>query len=120
MREYGVKNSQKIKIRMSFYQLNHKAAIRISKNKRKNILNKFTKINKSEFDNILNIHDNKCHYCGILVLRGINLHFDHKIPLSKSGDHSVDNIVPACMNCNLRKSTKTDLEFFELLAAEKK
>lgn len=36
---------------------------------------------------------------------------DHMLPLSRGGDHTLLNIVPACVSCNCRKGTKTTEEF---------
>jgi 5-methylcytosine-specific restriction endonuclease McrA len=52
-----------------------------------------------------------CCTCRVPVSRGINLHLDHATPLSRGGDHSIDNLVPACGECNLKKGTKTMDEF---------
>jgi 5-methylcytosine-specific restriction endonuclease McrA len=32
---------------------------------------------------------------------------DHVIPISKGGKHSAANVVPACVECNMRKGTQT-------------
>jgi predicted nucleic acid-binding Zn ribbon protein len=50
--------------------------------------------------------NNKCAYCG----KETGLTQDHFIPLSKSGEYSVSNIIPACISCN---SSKNDSDFFE-------
>lgn len=44
----------------------------------------------------------RCVYCGRKVQR---LTQDHIIPLSKGGNHTVQNVVPACSSCNKRKHT---------------
>ncbi|HLQ04767.1 MAG TPA: HNH endonuclease [Verrucomicrobiae bacterium] len=44
------------------------------------------------------------------------LTIDHRIPLSRGGSNSIDNILPACLSCNLKKGTKTESEFRALLA----
>lgn len=46
---------------------------------------------------------NKCHYCRKKFNK---LTMDHVIPLSKGGEHSASNIVPACLSCNLKKGSK--------------
>jgi len=38
---------------------------------------------------------------------------DHKVPLSRGGTHSQDNLVAACRRCNNEKYTKTADEFFQ-------
>ncbi len=71
----------------------------------------FKNISQLEVDNLLNNNNNQCFYCKIFVKRGINLHLDHKVPLSRGGSHHINNLVPSCASCNLRKSTKTAEEF---------
>ena len=46
----------------------------------------------------------RCHYCG----RMAKLTIDHVIPLSKGGDHSRSNVVPACQRCNSQKGNRLD------------
>lgn len=50
-----------------------------------------------------------CHWCGapinqelVRVKRQVQVDFecDHVIPLSEGGEHSVENMVLACINCN--------------------
>ena len=40
--------------------------------------------------------NNKCCYCG----RELSLTQEHLIPLSKGGEYTVNNIIPACRSCN--------------------
>ncbi len=42
-----------------------------------------------------------CYYCGKKVKK---LTFDHINPLGLSGPHSIDNLVMACLPCNLSKN----------------
>jgi 5-methylcytosine-specific restriction endonuclease McrA len=44
----------------------------------------------------------KCAYCGVRDYK----HFDHVIPLSRGGRHSIGNLVPACAPCNLAKGPR--------------
>jgi 5-methylcytosine-specific restriction endonuclease McrA len=38
-------------------------------------------------------------------------HLDHKVPLSRGGEHSMRNLAWACQTCNLSKGTKTPEEW---------
>ena len=42
---------------------------------------------------------------------------DHRVPLSRGGLNTIENILPACQSCNRRKHTRTEKEFRALLAA---
>lgn len=57
---------------------------------------------------LLEAYSRRCAYCGIAGV----LTEDHLVPLSRGGDHTLTNIVPACQSCNSSKHTKTALEYF--------
>lgn len=46
-----------------------------------------------------------CYYCASEIPSNV-IHFDHIIPLSKGGSHSVDNLCVSCALCNLSKADK--------------
>lgn len=46
-----------------------------------------------------------CHICGFDV-EPTDIHFDHVIPLSKGGAHSMDNIHISHSRCNMKKHNK--------------
>jgi len=46
-----------------------------------------------------------CYYCQKHCLSG-DIHFDHIVPLSKGGAHSVENLCVSCATCNLTKKAK--------------
>lgn len=45
----------------------------------------------------------RCAYCGA---KNVNLTQDHVTPLSKGGGYVIQNIVPACAQCNSRKGNR--------------
>lgn len=47
-----------------------------------------------------------CQYCGRTKKVGIKLVIDHKVPVSKGGTDSPENLITACDECNLGKSNK--------------
>jgi len=52
----------------------------------------------------------RCYYCDCRVPIA-DIHFDHVIPLSKGGPHSVENLCVSCPACNLSKGAKTLAEW---------
>ena len=59
--------------------------------------------------------DSSCSYCNIKL--NINqIVFDHKIPLSRKGEHNISNIAISCNDCNNLKGVRTDKEFIEFLS----
>jgi 5-methylcytosine-specific restriction endonuclease McrA len=76
-------------------------------------------------ENVLRKTGGKCYYCGCDLPKDTdytddigrvyssvrNWHVDHMIPLSRGGDHNINNLVPSCGPCNMKKLTKTADEF---------
>lgn len=56
---------------------------------------------------IIAAHDHRCAYCA----KECQLTQDHVIPLSRGGSHTASNVVPACLNCNSQKRTRTPAEW---------
>jgi 5-methylcytosine-specific restriction endonuclease McrA len=50
---------------------------------------------------ILDYFGHACAYCGVT---GIALTQDHVVPLARGGTHTAANVVPACNQCNGRKT----------------
>jgi 5-methylcytosine-specific restriction endonuclease McrA len=59
-----------------------------------------------QWENCKKEFENKCAYCG----KEKDLARDHFIPVSSGGEYTLNNIVPACVNCN---SSKNRRDFFE-------
>ncbi len=49
---------------------------------------------------ILEVFGHRCAYCNGANLK---LTMDHVIAISRGGEHTVENIIPACKSCNSRK-----------------
>jgi len=57
----------------------------------------------------------RCAYCSRVAI----LHADHRTPLAHGGSNRIENILPACAPCNLRKATMTEVEFRARLLSER-
>lgn len=57
-----------------------------------------------EWAEILLAHEHRCRYCQ----KQTKLTVDHVIPLSKGGEHTKENVVPACQSCNSKKRDRLD------------
>jgi 5-methylcytosine-specific restriction endonuclease McrA len=62
--------------------------------------------------NILHRDGHTCQYCGYA---GDELTLDHVIPRSRGGGDSWENIVTACVRCNVKKGNRTPQEAHMLL-----
>lgn len=51
----------------------------------------------------------RCAYCG---KRSERLHQEHFIPVSKNGEYTKQNIIPACQSCNSSKNNKPFKEWY--------
>ena len=69
----------------------------------KNILNTLT---SQEWLDLLEEYNYRCAYCGIEFDCENLPTKDHVIPISKGGDNTKENIVPACRSCNSKKHDK--------------
>lgn len=76
---------------------------RSGKRRRRGMVGMFT---QSEWGEMVRAAGHRCHYCGVHESVVGSLTMDHVTPVSRGGRHCADNIVPACMPCNLKKSDK--------------
>lgn len=86
MRKWRAKNLPK----WSHYQ-------RLRENRKRSVAATLT---FEQWQAIQNAYDHKCAYCG---KQSQHLTQDHVTPISKGGETTIGNIVPACRSCNSRK-----------------
>ena len=46
----------------------------------------------------------RCAYCGRGEAEGVKLHLDHIVPVARGGRTELENLVTACVTCNVGKS----------------
>jgi len=90
----------------------HPAAVRrydlASKRRRRaRIANVLATLTAAEWEAILEAAGHSCIYCGSKK----QLTQDHLTPISRGGNHTTENVAPACGPCNSSKGTKTVAEF---------
>lgn len=68
----------------------------------------------AQWRTLLAEHQFRCGYCATES----DLVPDHRIALSRGGENTIENIIPACPECNARKGVRDELEFRALLAYE--
>jgi len=51
-----------------------------------------------------------CAYCGKRIF-DYSFHIDHIIPVCQGGSNELENLIPACIRCNLRKGMYDPDEF---------
>ena len=99
------------------YRQNNPETIRAKDSRRRaRLLNAEGTHTAAEIKELAHRQANLCFYCHTPFFNG-NLkqdrHVEHKIPLSRGGADSIDNIVLSCSRCNYEKSTKTHEEFLQ-------
>ena len=67
------------------------------------VLQKYKLFSEFEKQSIASAHDYKCNICNTdLVEREFDI--DHKIPISKGGKNSVENLQSLCKSCHKNKT----------------
>lgn len=115
-REYNRKRVESEMRRNRKYYHEHKEYfIEYDRIKRQRMASLPATLTELEWQKILDQHNNRCHYCGQKGSSNNPLEREHKIPVSRQGGYTKENIVPACKRCNSGKYTMTDKEFKKVL-----
>jgi hypothetical protein len=56
-----------------------------------------------------------CYLCGRGELTDTEIHIEHKVPISRGGGHTLENVAVACADCNTRKGSMTVTEYLRSL-----
>lgn len=111
--EYYEKNKEHVLELVKIYRKNNPHVDQIKTQKRKSLKAMLpSDFDKNQWGKCKETFDNKCAYCG----KDEPLAQEHFIPLSKGGEFTINNIVPACKSCNSKKFTN---DFFEWYPKQK-
>lgn len=93
---------------------NRAAVRRAMRNRRRDLVRGLPSFSASEWQALVNAYAGRCAYCGA----DGPLQVEHRVPLSAGGVNTIDNILPACAPCNIKKGRMTDAEFRARLASK--
>ena len=112
---FNLRNPEKVAVYSRTYNRRHPEVQLAARHKRRALLSgSVGHFTAKEFKDLCATHENKCTYC----YRELPLGPDHKVPLSRGGSSSIENIVPACKFCNSKKGTATFDEFLQCYGQE--
>lgn len=115
-KQYYEENKKRIAEYYKQYRKENRGIYNLSNQKYKTRKNKLLNtLTIKQWTTIKNYFNNRCAYCGMVEKEhiktfGEQLHQEHFIPLSKGGEYTHNNIIPACKSCN---SSKNSMDFFE-------
>lgn len=74
-------------------------------------------VGKRARDIVITKTNGRCGYCGMPPYKNHPLIPEHMTPQSRGGSNDVDNLVPACVSCNVRKSNRNVDEFRDYITS---
>ncbi len=106
-KQYYEENKIKINEQGKLYRTNNPDKPRLINQRRKARKKELpSTLTLGQWELIKKEFDSKCAYCG----KKTKLQQDHFVPLTKGGEYTHNNIIPACRSCN---SSKNNTDFFE-------
>jgi len=109
MKKWRINNTEHIKqYGKQYYKTpdGRAAQQRAQCNRRRILANTLNTLTSKEWEDILEQYNYRCAYCGVEFNCELLPTKDHVIPISKGGDNTKENIVPACKSCNSKKNNK--------------
>ena len=108
-RAYRKENSERInQYYKHYYRLHPEMRKGIAKRREARKLKLSATLTAEQWIDIKDRFDNRCAYCG----KEKPLEQDHFIPISKGGEYTIDNIIPACRSCNARKGATMFFQWY--------
>jgi 5-methylcytosine-specific restriction endonuclease McrA len=109
---YRARNAERIKAYNDAYHVENKIRERLANQERRARKNasagKIFKVSPRDGRKLF--YSGKCYYCSVETAPE-EIWLEHVIPLSRGGDHSIGNLVPTCMQCNISKHDRTPMEW---------
>jgi hypothetical protein len=113
-KRYRENNREIINKRRRDWHYKNPGKVRVIKQRRRNRVKQvYCNYNVTLWEACVKYFSGCCAYCGKQTLQ---LTQDHFVPLSKGGEYTRNNIIPACKSCN---GSKSDRDFFVWYAKQK-
>ena len=101
--DWYIKNRKRIILMRRIYRRNNRGKIQTWGNKRRTMKAKLEhSFTNNDWKLVMSKFNYECAYCG----EEKKLTQDHFIPLYSGGEFTINNVIPACINCNSSKSNK--------------
>jgi hypothetical protein len=68
-------------------------------------------VSKIDLSRALHRSRHRCYYCSTAFTEDNPLEWDHTVPISRGGTHSIGNLNPTCRRCNRNKQSKLVVEW---------
>lgn len=86
-----------------------KAVSRKCRHNRRTTIKKYPPIKARDIEVLIKQSKGVCWWC--CAPCADTFHLDHRVPLSRGGANTIENIVVSCPSCNLRKNNRLPYEF---------
>ena len=80
--------------------------LRAARRRARRLGNGWFKVTIRDLERMARRYDMACGYCQSGFTETNPLEWDHVIPVSRGGRHSIGNLIPACRSCNRNKQVK--------------
>ena len=96
------------------YQRENPQVVALTRNRRRTA--RHLTVTGRDLRRLLNRHGGRCAYCNVCLDEWgrslpTSLQWDHVVPLSLGGRHSVGNLLPSCRSCNMQKGARFAADF---------
>ncbi len=111
-KQYAESNKDRIvEYKKRYHELNRFDAVAAEHYKKAEARGLIADLTEQQWNDCLAYFNYECAYCGDSSQRVLCQ--EHVIPVSKMGNYTASNIVPACASCNSRKRSRYFVEWFK-------
>jgi len=110
-RDYYLENKEKISGKYKEYVKSERGRMVKKRNAQQRIARKrelLSTFTAKQWESCLLHFNQSCAYCGSKE----DIHQEHFVPVSKGGEYTIKNIIPACEYCNTRKNDKSFFDWY--------